>query len=292
MRVRVGRYRARIDARGLVRGLALCAGIGGIELGIKLVYPRYRTVCYVEREAFCAAHLVRRMEEGFLDSAPIWSDLRTFDGRAWRGKVDIVTGGYPCQPFSVAGNRRGAADPRHLWPEVFRVLIETEAPFLFCENVRGHVRKGLRDVIQGLSGIGFNAEWDVFSAEEEGAPHRRERLFFLAYASGVQLRSQSGWVCGPHRKDSHVIGDHGQEKPVADADGQGEPRPQGCNPGKRVRVGDGCQQESWWTTEPDVGRVAHGVSNRVDRLRALGNGVIPAVAARAFGELMDRAFGP
>src|SRR3954471_24871501 len=105
-----------------LHGLALCAGIGGLELGIASVLRSYRTVCYVEGEAYAAACLVARMEEGRLHSAPIWSDLRTFGGRPWRGRVDVVTTGYPCQPFSLAGRRAGAEDLRHLWPQVARVV--------------------------------------------------------------------------------------------------------------------------------------------------------------------------
>jgi DNA (cytosine-5)-methyltransferase 1 len=102
------------DAR--LHALSLCAGAGGIDLGLTIACPTYRTVCYVEREAYAAATLVARMEDKALDCAPVWDDVGTFDGRPWRGAVDILTGGCPCQPFSVAGKRKGVDDPRHLWP--------------------------------------------------------------------------------------------------------------------------------------------------------------------------------
>lgn len=148
-----------------LRVLSLCSGVGGLDLGLQLAAPASRVVCWVEGEAYAASVLANRMEEGLLDSAPIWSDLRTFDGRPWRGVVDCVTAGYPCQPFSLAGRRRGADDPRHLWPHVLRVLVECRAPLLFCENVRGHVSKGLGQVLGQLACFGFSAEWDLFSAE-------------------------------------------------------------------------------------------------------------------------------
>ena len=97
-----------------LHGLSLCAGVGGLDLGLHIVCPGYRTVGYVEREAYAAAALVARMADKALDPAPVWDDLTTFDGRPWRGVVDILTAGYPCQPFSIAGRRLGEADPRHL----------------------------------------------------------------------------------------------------------------------------------------------------------------------------------
>ena len=102
--------------------------------------PGYRTVGHVERETYAAAILVARMEDAALDPAPVWDDVATFDGRPWRGAVDIVTAGYPCQPFSVAGKRRGADDPRHLWPHVARIVGEVEPPFVFLEMTNPSVR--------------------------------------------------------------------------------------------------------------------------------------------------------
>lgn len=129
-----------------VNVLSLCSGAGGLDLGVRMALPTTRTVCYVEIEAYAAEVLACRMEEGRLDSAPLWTDLRTFDGRPWRGAVDLVIGGYPCQPFSVAGARRGADDPRHLWPHIARILRELDRPCAFFENVSGHVSLGLREV--------------------------------------------------------------------------------------------------------------------------------------------------
>lgn len=163
-----------------LRSLSLCAGIGGIDLGLA---EWSRSVCYLEREAFAASVLVARMEDAALDRAPVWSDLRTFDARAWRGSVDLVTGGYPCQPFSFAGKRLGDEDERHLWPEVRRILHDSGAPLAFLENVAGHVSLGLSDVLADLAALGFDAEWCVLRASDVGAPHRRERLFILAYSN-------------------------------------------------------------------------------------------------------------
>ncbi|WP_074219634.1 DNA cytosine methyltransferase [Rhodovulum sp. ES.010] len=162
-------------------GLSLCSGAGGLDLGLHLACPGHRTVGHVERDAYAAAILVARMEDAALDPAPVWDDVATFDGRPWRGAVDIVTAGYPCQPFSVAGKRRGADDPRHLWPHVARIIGEAEPPFVFLENVAHHLRLGFPEVAGGLVGMGYRLAAGLFTAAEVGAPHKRERLFILAH---------------------------------------------------------------------------------------------------------------
>nr|WP_244327606.1 DNA cytosine methyltransferase [Roseibium sp. RKSG952] len=149
--------------------------------------PGYRTVGHVERETYAAAILVARMEEAALDPAPVWDDVASFDGRPWRGAVDIVTAGYPCQPFSVAGKRRGADDPRHLWPHVSRIIGEIEPPFVFLENVAHHLRLGFPEVAGGLVGMGYRVAAGLFTAAEVGAPHKRERLFILAHRPDCEL---------------------------------------------------------------------------------------------------------
>lgn len=275
------------------RILSLCSGIAGLDLGVHAALRELglspRTVCYVEREAYAAAVLAARMEENRLDAAPVWSDLRTFDAESWRGAVDIVIGGYPCQPFSSAGRRLGKDDPRHLWPEVLRVLVESGAPVLFCENVRGHVSKGLGEVLGQLSCFGFDAEWDVFSAEEEGAAHRRERLFILAYRSSFQLWEQQRRSCGAGREGKTEPGDAGQAWTAPNSDGAGligDELPRGQS---EEYAESSCQ--GWLSTESPVVRDVHGLPARVDRVRSLGNAVVPACARRAFLELWRRAFG-
>ncbi|MAI91737.1 MAG: DNA methyltransferase [Hyphomonadaceae bacterium TMED5] len=168
-------------------GLSLCSGAGGLDLGLAIAIPGYRAVGHVERETFAAATLVARMEEAYLDQAVVWDDVGTFDGRPWRGAVDIITAGYPCQPFSVAGKRRGADDPRHLWPHVARIVGEVKPPFVFLENVAHHLRLGFPEVAAGLVGMGYRLAAGLFTAAEVGAPHKRERLFILAIREGDEL---------------------------------------------------------------------------------------------------------
>jgi len=164
--------------------MALCAGAGGLELGLRIALgDDYRCVVYVEREAYAAAVLVARMANQALDTAPVWDDLSTFDGKPWRGVVDIVSAGFSCQPWSAAGKQLGIEDERWIWPDIARVIRQVGPEWVFLENVAGLVRGGLEHVLRDLAESGFAAEWDSFSAAEVGAPHLRERLFILAHAA-------------------------------------------------------------------------------------------------------------
>ena len=167
--------------------ISCCAGIGGLDLGINAVFSAARTVCYVEPDAYAAATLVARMEDKALDCAPVWDDLQTFDGGAWRGKVDSIAAGYPCQGESEAGKRLGADDPRWLWPYLRRVLAETGARWFFGENVGAHLSRSFHYVARDLQAMGFEIAASLFTAAEVGASHKRERAFILAYRAGERL---------------------------------------------------------------------------------------------------------
>lgn len=174
-----------------VTAISICSGVGGLELGVRLVLPGLRVIAYGERDIAAATVLAARMADGQIDAAPIWSDVTTFDGARWAGSVDIVMGGVPCQPFSVAGKRRGQEDERWIWPDIWRWVREVRPRFVYLENVPGFVRHGLPVVLKDLAEAGFAAEWDCFSAAQLGAPHKRERVFVLAYTEG-DLRGASG----------------------------------------------------------------------------------------------------
>jgi len=171
--------------------ISFCTGYGGLDIGLKRVWPDCRTIAYVEIEAFAITNLVAKMEQGKLDSAPIWTDIKTFDGRPFRGKVHGFTAGYPCQPFSVAGKRRGKEDPRHLWPYLEEHIRTIRPLWCWFENVGGHLTIGFDEVFKSLRDLGYKVEAGLFTASEVGAPHKRERLFILAYNDDSECRTRA-----------------------------------------------------------------------------------------------------
>jgi DNA (cytosine-5)-methyltransferase 1 len=160
--------------------ISFCTGYGGLELGIRRAGVDVRVICNVEIEAFVQANLVAKIEEGRMDNAPIWTDLKTFPAREFLGKISGLIGGYPCQPFSSAGKRQGEKDPRHLWPYIREHIRAIRPVWCFWENVAGHTTMGLWRVLSDLEEEGYRCAWGIFSAEEVGAPHQRKRVFILA----------------------------------------------------------------------------------------------------------------
>jgi DNA (cytosine-5)-methyltransferase 1 len=179
MDIALTKRRRNVDVRPF-NILSICSGGGGLDLGVRLACRNSYTQCYVEIEAYACEILASRMEEGALCEAPVWSNIKTFDGKPWRGKVDCIIGGYPCQPWSYAGQRKGKDDPRHLWPHIARIIREVEPGYCFFENVAGHLSLGFDDVSAELREMGYEIEAGLFSASEVGASHIRKRLFVLA----------------------------------------------------------------------------------------------------------------
>jgi len=180
-------------------GLSLCAGGGGLDLGLMLAEPEYHTRTFVEWEAYPRNVLISAQRAGYFAPAPIWDDLRSFDARPFRGAFDTVLAGYPCQPFSAAGKRGGAEDPRHLWPEVARVIRGCAPEWVFLENVAGHVSLGLETVLRELWGMGYTPAAGLFSAAEVGAPHQRLRIFILAHTDEPAPRHRQLQSSGQQR---------------------------------------------------------------------------------------------
>ena len=257
--------------------LSVCSGYGGLDLAIKSVVSTVRTVAYVEIEAFAIANLVAKMEAGELDQAPVWSNIKTFPAEQFHGLVDIISGGYPCQAFSAAG-KRNPKDPRRLWPFLRRAVQVIQPGRVFFENVEGHISLGLSSVISDLEEDGYRATWGIFSAAEVGASHQRKRVFI--YGELADSRCVSGEV-PTWRKQSakQVTGGDGEERRTFPAR-PGEPQFDWEEPRTIIPELDGATDGS-----------ASGVdatTNRVDRLRLLGNGVFVATAAKAWIELSKR----
>tara|TARA_R100001463_G_scaffold128348_1_gene186807 strand:+ start:441 stop:1796 length:1356 start_codon:yes stop_codon:yes gene_type:complete len=184
--------------------ISLCAGYGGIDLGLSRTLGSIRTVCFVEIESFAIKNLVSKIEKGLLSTAPIFTDLKKFPWRLFNGKVDLLSGGFPCQPFSVAGRKQGDQDPRHLWPYITKGIEQLgRPPIVFFENVSGIISSKLKGndwtdregtsvllhVLRELERLGYKTTAGIFSATEVGAPHQRKRVFILGVRNELQ---QSG----------------------------------------------------------------------------------------------------
>ena len=281
-------------------GLALFAGGGGLELGLKLALgEHYRTVAYVEREASSAGVLAANMErpEAGLDKGVIWDDVTSFTGDVispFVDQIDIISAGFPCQPWSVAGNRKGTEDERWLWPHIFRLVREIRPRNIFLENVPGLLYGGIEHVLGDLASVGFDAEWTSVRASDVGAPHRRERVFILANSSNL-----SGQVSSPNRAD----GTSGAVAAGASAELANpiRERGRGWHTGGEYAEhafppgpgGDwnNIAQRYWPAVKSPVRGVAEGVARglaRTQQLRILGNGVVPQQAAAAFQHLWGR----
>ena len=272
--------------------LALFAGAGGGILGGKLL--GWRTVCAVEWEKYPACVLAARQNDGILPPFPIWDDVQTFDGRPWRGIVDVVSGGFPCQDISIAGNGDGLEGERSgMWREMARIIHEVRPRYVFVENSPMLTSRGLGGVLGDLASMGFNAKWGVLGANDIGANHQRQRIWIraeMAYSKrmGWETRPDEQGIDGD-RQASNQLGDCGQTQ----SDQVGNTKSTGFTPclegqrqGESWRASIGSSQ--WWETEPPVDRVADGMVDRVDRLKAIGNGQVPLCAATAWKLLSER----
>ena len=301
--------------------LALFAGAGGGILGGKLL--GWRTICAVEWDGYARDVLVARQNDGCLEAFPIWDDIQTFDGRPWRGRVDVVSGGFPCQDISAAGSGAGIEGERSgMWKHMARVIGEVRPRFVVVENSPMLVGRGLGMVLADLAALGYDARWGIVGAHHAGAPHKRDRIWIVATDSTLDAGEQWWAECAGLQRSPWSA--NGCDD-MADASGEGlqglelagalrdeRNRAQAHGPtgecsglsGSSIRhaAGEGLpnridrsmgqsralpesERSDWWATEPELGRVAHGVAFRVDRLKAIGNGQVPAVAQLAWETL-------
>ena len=314
--------------RSSVNELSLFSGAGGGLLGTKLL--GWRHVGYVEYERYCQQVIAQRIKDGILSEAPIFGDVREFvqsgAAKKYKGFVDVVTAGFPCQPFSVAGKRKGKEDERNMWPSTIQIIRDVQPRYALLENVPGLLNSGyFQEILGSLAQAGYDAKWIVLGADDVGAPHRRKRLWIKATSQDpkrgrcvhweheeerVQVREQ--WEPGSGsrervpREASNVADTKSKQCNVSDNHaGVSMEREQVSESGdssrsdripnassERLEGWESSGRESeehssssgscWWSTEPNVGRVAHGVASRVDRLKAIGNGQVPLVVAQAW----------
>ena len=253
--------------------LALFAGAGGGILGGHLL--GWRTVCAVERDAYAAQVLAQRQNDGALPAFPIWSDVCSFDGRPWRGLVDVVSGGFPCQDISAAGAGIGIEGSRSgLWKQMARIISEVRPRFVFVENSPMLVGRGLAVVLGDLAQVGYDAEWACISASDTGAPHQRDRIWLVANAYGSRKPQQT------RLKQDGRLGAEQCSEAMADSYSNELIRRRGAEQmGREQRKGQaenhGYARGAAWPAEPSVGRMVDGMAHRLDRLKALGNGQVP-----------------
>ena len=228
-----------------LRELALFAGAGGGILGGKLL--GWETICAVEYNAYARSVLLARQNDGTIAPFPIWDDVRTFDGKPWRGLVDVVSGGFPCQDISAAGKGDGITGEKSgLWKEQKRILCEVDPWYGYMENSPRLTSRGLQVVLADLAKMGFDAEWGVLSAGEAGSCHERERIWILA--SNADRAQREGRKLPRRANQEHA----------------------------------NFSRCTWWKDKPSIHGVDDGMANRVDRLKAIGNGQVPIVAATAW----------
>ena len=345
----------------MIRELALFAGAGGGLLASELI--GIDTRCAVEIDPYARKVLLARQRDGMLGRFPIWDDVKTFDGYPWRGTIDLVSGGFPCQDISAAGKGGGiTAERSGLFFEMLRIIKEVRPRFVFAENSNNLRTRGLVTIVQEFNRLGYDVRWCVLGAWHVGAPHKRNRMWIFAYlpdTGGERLRVgriRGGLEKGDKGKTAPKFADNGSARNLADADGKGELQQSGAIGAERRRTSDGRKKggglddaasphdkgnkradgmdtkqpdtngpgeplpplgyapsvgqprpgelgepvgtttnrkretgkfidagfQGVWKIEPSLGRVANGVADRVDRLKALGNGQVPAVACLAW----------
>ena len=273
--------------------LALFAGAGGGILGGHLL--GWRTVCAVEWEPYPASVLCARQNEGLLPPFPIWDDVQTFDGRPWRGIVDVVSGGFPCQDISAAGKGVGIEGERSgMWREMARIIREVRPRFVFVENSPMLTSRGLGTVLGDLAAMGFDAKWGVLGAADVGANHQRDRIWIRAKqvanpeCMGWQERpSERGTLDDQERSSdfSNCSQASGARETIANTKCSGLERWQDRRKQEVTWTRSGgasIGHRDWWATEPDLGRVGHGLAARMERIKAIGNGQVPLCAATAW----------
>ncbi len=260
----------------MLYGLDLFTGIGGLTLALKnYVSP----LAYCEKDSYCQRVLLARMQDGRIPHAPIWDNACTFLG-SYIADVDIIYGGFPCQDISIAGNGAGLAGKRSsLFYEIVRLASEIKPTFLFLENVPAIASRGGVEVVNQITQIGYGCRWCCLSAAAIGAPHKRDRWWLLGYSEHngqLALEKQRG-------ADQTVCDNEEREKEASKFE---RTDPSRVLSGESLQDGSGIFFKSWWASEPDVGRMVNGLPNRVDRIKCLGNAVVPLQARTAFEYLM------
>jgi len=278
----------------MMRVGSLFSGIGGIDLGLERA--GMRTVWFAEIDPYASRVLKKHWPD-----VPNHGDITRIDFTAVK-PVDLLCGGFPCQDISNAGKRAGIDGERSgLWGEYVRAIRELRPRYVFVENVSALLARGVDRVLGDLASLGYNAEWECIPASAVGAPHRRDRVWLVAYAhckpkqcglfgGGVERGEAASSARAVDANDPGGCGHGSREPDVADANGRKQAgRGHTSGVGRKPELGPRVPGVGAWAPEPEVGRVADGVPARVDRLRGLGNAVVPQVAELIGGWIMEHA---
>lgn len=297
----------------MIPSLDLFSGIGGISLALKDIA---KPLAYVEIDKYCQKVLKERMDEGLLHKGDIFDDIKKFDGTKYKEKCELIYGGFPCQDISAAGLGKGLAGERSgLFSEIIRLTKEVRPSFVFLENVPAIRIRGLYKVVQEFTELRYDRRWTIISAREVGAHHIRKRWFMLAHAIGKGLERQGDRTVSSKEKftrascenedvaNTNCSGRKGQElseskkwdkntDPLGSSENVANAK---CNEvwlqsrrssGKDGQEASDYMDSSWWFSEPSVDRVVDGLPFRVDRVKALGNAVVPLQTRVAFERLL------
>ena len=262
-----------------LKHLDLFSGIGGFSLGLEAT-GGFETVAFCDYDSYCQKILRKHWPW-----VTIYDDIKELNHEKLNSnghtKIDIITGGYPCQPFSVAGRQQGEKDPRHVWPEYFRLIKELRPTWVIGENVSGHVKLGLDTVLENLESEGYSARTFSISASSIGANHQRERIWIVANSgcsggSGSEFQRKNENEIKKENANQFERSSSSSQSNMVYSDSE--------RLEKWESIGENFSQEyqtligaDWWSIEPDVGRVANGVPKRVDRLKSLGNSLVPHI---------------
>jgi len=278
----------------MLRHLDLFSGLGGFSLGLEAT-GGFETVAFCDIEKFS-----RKVLKKHWPNVKQYKDIKELTYEQIKedtlAPIDIVTGGYPCQPFSIAGSQRGEKDKRHLWPDMFRIVKECKPTWVIGENVSGHIKLGLDTVLQDLESEGYSVRAFSISASSVGANHQRERVWIIAHSNMENTRQhgrriESTWdteSIGPRTSEEtewspnsdKVNGSSERASLVGESSDTNSQGLQGRRSEQQLRENETerpTSWDSWWESEPSVGRVANGIPHRVDRLKGLGNSLVPAI---------------
>ena len=266
-----------------MRTMHLFAGIGGGLLADRIL--GHTPLVAVEWEPYACQILRERVADGWFPGMHVWEgDVQLFDPSEYTGRVDCIHAGFPCQDISVAGKQAGIAEGTRsgLYREVLRIAGIVRPPYIFLENVAAITSKGLDQVLKDLAEMGYDSKWACLRASDVGAPHHRDRWWCLAYTKSEQ-RNGGNYNAGKLMEHGSIseFGNRSWKVNISDS------LFKGLEGQREITCRTGTEQQDagdprWWDIEPDVGRVAHGIPNRVQRLKGLGNAQVPLQAAVAF----------